>query len=196
MPSRGSKTAVASPVRKRAAFRRAGRTQAQHPQLRTLISIGGWEAGGFSDAALSARSRKRFVASCIAVLRRASRQLRWRRHRLGVSRLRRAAELTARPQDRRNMTLLGARVPPPARCARQAARAGVPAHPPRCRPVACIRRVLTIPRAVFELGHAGRELDFINLMTYDMGTAFSAVASFNAPLREDKADPLDPSFRR
>src|SRR5436190_10520672 len=34
----------------------------QHPRLRTLISIGGWEADGFSDAARSWASRRRFVA--------------------------------------------------------------------------------------------------------------------------------------
>ena len=28
-----------------------------HPRLRTVISIGGWTANGFSDAALTARSR-------------------------------------------------------------------------------------------------------------------------------------------
>ena len=35
----------------------------KHPHLRTIISIGGWTADGFSDAALTARSRKRFVTS-------------------------------------------------------------------------------------------------------------------------------------
>jgi len=40
----------------------------QHPRLRTLISIGGWGANGFSDAALTAASRKRLVASCLALV--------------------------------------------------------------------------------------------------------------------------------
>jgi len=35
----------------------------EHPRLRTLISIGGWEADGFSDAARTRASRSRFVAS-------------------------------------------------------------------------------------------------------------------------------------
>jgi GH18 family chitinase len=38
-----------------------------HPHLRTLISIGGWGAGGFSDAALTEASRKRLVDSCMAL---------------------------------------------------------------------------------------------------------------------------------
>nr|WP_246233406.1 glycosyl hydrolase family 18 protein [Stenotrophomonas bentonitica] len=33
-----------------------------HPQLHSMISIGGWNAGGFSDAALTPESRERFVA--------------------------------------------------------------------------------------------------------------------------------------
>ena len=32
-----------------------------HPHLRTLISIGGWGAGGFSDASLTRESRARSV---------------------------------------------------------------------------------------------------------------------------------------
>ena len=32
-----------------------------HPGLKTVLSIGGWGAGGFSDAALTPRSRSAFV---------------------------------------------------------------------------------------------------------------------------------------
>ena len=38
--------------------------------------------------------------------------------------------------------------------------------------------------------------DFINLMSYDMGTGFSSVSTFNAPLHEVPADPLAPELRR
>ena len=79
----------------------------QHPQLRTLISIGGWEAGGFSDAALSADSRKRFVDSCIALFFEQHRgsfdgvDIDWEFPVYGGP-----PEIAARPQDRHNMTLL------------------------------------------------------------------------------------------
>ncbi|WP_431137757.1 glycosyl hydrolase family 18 protein, partial [Psychroserpens mesophilus] len=38
--------------------------------------------------------------------------------------------------------------------------------------------------------------DFINLMSYDMGTGFSSVSTFNAPLHEVPTDPLAPELRR
>jgi GH18 family chitinase len=42
-----------------------------HPHLKILVSVGGWTwSGGFSDAALTAKSRKRFVASAVDFVRR------------------------------------------------------------------------------------------------------------------------------
>lgn len=52
------------------------------------------------------------------------------------------------------------------------------------------------PALSYELKELGQALDFINLMTYDMGTGFSRVSTFNAPLREVPEDPLDPVQRR
>ncbi|MDX6355260.1 MAG: chitinase, partial [Streptomyces sp.] len=39
--------------------------KAAHPKLQVSISIGGWGAGGFSDAALTDASRKKFVGACL-----------------------------------------------------------------------------------------------------------------------------------
>ena len=50
-----------------APFKELAALKKQHPKLRTIISIGGWEAGGFSDAALTKESRERFVSSCVAM---------------------------------------------------------------------------------------------------------------------------------
>ncbi len=52
------------------------------------------------------------------------------------------------------------------------------------------------PAKSFELGKLARILDFINVMTYDMGTGFSDVATFNAPLHEVDADPLAQPMKR
>jgi chitinase len=46
------------------------------------------------------------------------------------------------------------------------------------------------PARSYELAELAEGPDFINLMTYDMGTSFSAVSSFNAPLNEVAEDPL------
>jgi chitinase len=40
-----------------------------HPKLRVAISVGGWGAGGFSEAAASAQDRERFARSAVVMLR-------------------------------------------------------------------------------------------------------------------------------
>ncbi|MGM3213394.1 glycosyl hydrolase family 18 protein, partial [Klebsiella pneumoniae] len=78
-----------------------------HPHLRTLISIGGWGAGGFSDAALTEGSRKRLVDSCMALVfdRHAGSfdgvDIDWEFPVSGGPK-----ELAHRPQDRANLTRL------------------------------------------------------------------------------------------
>lgn len=170
--------------------------KSRYPHLRTLISIGGWEADGFSDAALTAASRKRFVASCIALFFNAHRgsfdgvDIDWEFPVYGGPK-----HITARPQDRRNMTLLAKEF------RRQLDAVGkergqallVTAALPAGRMQSAGPYD---PARSFELGPLAETLDFINLMTYDMGTAFSAVATFNAPLREVTDDPLSAPLRR
>ncbi|WP_141059542.1 glycoside hydrolase family 18 protein [Stenotrophomonas rhizophila] len=167
-----------------------------HPQLHTLISIGGWNAGGFSDAALTADSRARFVASCVALFFDTHRgsfdgvDIDWEFPVYGGP-----LEITDRPQDRRNMTLL-------VREFRRQLDAAGTADKRRLLLTAALPagRVQTDgpydPARSYALKELGQTLDFINLMSYDMGTGFSAVSTFNAPLREVAEDPLDPAQRR
>ncbi|UNK48574.1 glycoside hydrolase family 18 protein [Lysobacter sp. S4-A87] len=168
----------------------------KHPHLRTLISIGGWEAGGFSDAALTAASRKRFVASCIALFFDQYRgafdgvDIDWEFPVYGGP-----ANITARPQDQRNVTLLAGefrtRLDAVAKARKQQFLLTA------ALPVGRLQSAGPYdPARSFELAQLAGTLDFINLMTYDMGTTFSPVATFNAPLREDRADPLEPGLRR
>ncbi|HEX8778088.1 MAG TPA: glycoside hydrolase family 18 protein [Rhodanobacter sp.] len=42
--------------------------KASHPGLKVMVSVGGWNAGGFSEAASTATSRKRFADSAAALL--------------------------------------------------------------------------------------------------------------------------------
>jgi chitinase len=45
--------------------------RARNPQLKVLVSVGGWTwSKGFSDAALTAESRRRFCESAVAYVRR------------------------------------------------------------------------------------------------------------------------------
>ncbi|MEG2805810.1 glycoside hydrolase family 18 protein [Stenotrophomonas sp.] len=167
-----------------------------HPHLHTLISIGGWNAGGFSDAARTAERRQRLVASCVALFFQQHPgsfdgvDIDWEFPVYGGP-----TDITDRPEDRRNMTLLVQEfrrqldVAGAARAQHLLLTAALPAG-----------RVQTDgpydPARSYEIGALGRVLDFINLMSYDMGTGFSPVSTFNAPLREVPADPLAPAQRR
>lgn len=167
-----------------------------HPHLRTLISIGGWGAGGFSDAALTEASRKRLVDSCMALFfdQYAGSfdgvDIDWEFPVSGGPK-----ELAHRPQDRANMTRLA-----------QAFRVALDARGRRLGQPMLLTAALAAgrlqtdgpydPAASYDLPALANVLDFINLMSYDMGTGFSAVSTFNAPLHELAADPLAPELRR
>jgi chitinase len=167
-----------------------------HPHLRTVISVGGWGAGGFSDAALTPASRRQFASSCLALFFDQYRgsfdgvDLDWEFPVYGGP-----TEITDRPEDRRNMTLLAQEFRRELdrlgrqRDAHYLLTAALPAG-----------RLQTDgpydPAVSFDLRALGRVLDFINLMTYDMGTGFSPVSTFNAPMREVADDPLGQPMRR
>ncbi len=167
-----------------------------HPHLRTLISIGGWGAGGFSDAALTEASRKRLVDSCMALFFEKYAgsfdgvDIDWEFPVSGGPQ-----ELAHRPQDRANMTKL-------AQAFRVAldARGRKRGQPMLLTAALAAGRLQTDgpydPAASYDLPVLAKVFDFINLMSYDMGTGFSAVSTFNAPLHEVPADPLAPELRR
>ncbi|MEU5696015.1 glycosyl hydrolase family 18 protein [Actinosynnema sp. NPDC020468] len=156
------------------------------PSLKALISVGGWGAAGFSDAALTAESRRTFVKSCV------DRFLTdgvfdgvdvdWEFPVYGGP-----AEITDRPEDRANATLLVREF------RRQVGNRLVTAALPT-------GRLQTDgsydPARSFDLAAVARELDFVTLMTYDQGTGFSPVATFDAPLREVREDPMPRADRR
>jgi Chitinase len=77
--------------------------KAKNPQLKILLSIGGWEAEGFSDAASSAASRETFARSVVALLREHSLDgvdLDWEYPGQSV------AHIKSRPEDKQNFTAL------------------------------------------------------------------------------------------
>ncbi|MFJ5259578.1 glycoside hydrolase family 18 protein [Streptomyces sp. NPDC088387] len=171
-------------------FAELAKLKREHPRLRTLISIGGWGAGGFSDAALTPAARRTLVNSCLDLFFSTYRgsfdgvDLDWEFPVYGGP-----TEITDRPEDRRNMTLLT-----------QEFRTSIDKlgerHGKRYEVTAALPagRLQTDgsydPAKSFELGKLARILDFINIMTYDMGTGFSPVSTFNAPMRPVAADPM------
>jgi chitinase len=129
----------------------------QHPHLRILVSVGGWTwSGGFSDAALTAASRARFVASAVAFVKRHDLDgfdVDWEYPGLPGD------GNVHRPEDKQNFTSLMAEL-------RIALDAAVP--PGRPRPL------LTFAAGAFadfiahtEMPKVAAVVDYVNLMTYD-----------------------------
>ncbi|MFI5915212.1 glycoside hydrolase family 18 protein [Dactylosporangium sp. NPDC051541] len=152
--------------------------------LALVLSVGGWGAGGFSDAALTAGSRARFADECVALAADFDGvDLDWEFPVAGGP-----AELTHRPEDRRNATLL-------ARELRD--RLGPDRLLTAALPAGRLQSAGPYdPAESYELAELAALLDFVNLMTYDFGTGFSPVATFNAPFAEVADDPLEPALRR
>jgi chitinase len=77
--------------------------KSQNPQLKIILSVGGWQAEGFSDAALTDSSRHVFADSAARLLREYSLDgidIDWEYPGQGV------AGIKYRPEDKHNFTLL------------------------------------------------------------------------------------------
>lgn len=152
-----------------------------HPDLKLLVSVGGWlGSGGFSDAALTPASRKRFVDSALDFLMHYDLDgldIDWEYP--GQS----GADNKFRPEDGANFTLLLRDLR-----ARFDAQTAVSNRP----------LLLTIAAgaslqflAHTQMGEAARYLDSVNLMAYDYYEPGSkpAPTGNHAPLFPDPADP-------
>jgi chitinase len=175
---------LALPPRAPAHIEALARLKRANPHLRTMLSIGGWGAGGFSDAALTPQSRAAFVDESLELAAGFDGvDLDWEFPVSGGP-----TALTHRPEDRHNATLLARDLRDrlgPARLLTAALPAGRLQSAGRYDPADS-----------YELAAFVDVLDFVNLMTYDFGTGFSPIATFNAPLVEVTDDPLEPDLRR
>lgn len=155
-----------------------------HPHLRVVMSIGGWGADGFSDAARTPPGRAEFADRCVELAADFDGiDLDWEFPVSGGP-----EEVVHRPEDRRNCTLLAQDLRDrlgPDRLLTAALPAG------RLQSAGPYD-----PAESYELAELAGILDFVNLMTYDFGTGFSPIATFNAPLAEVADEPLDPRLRQ
>lgn len=178
-----------------AIFSKLRALRAAHPRLRLLLSIGGWgQAPQYSDAALTAQSRRAFARSCVdSYVARAGFDgidVDWEFPvHGGVPQNRR------RPQDRANITALLEEL------RRQLDVLARTTHR---------RYYLTAatpagrweyggpydPSDSYELARIATYVDWLNVMTYDMSTSFSPVSNFNAPMYADPKDPTPQLQRR
>ncbi|MBP2474930.1 GH18 family chitinase [Crossiella equi] len=161
--------------------------QQRFPHLKVIISVGGWGADGFSDGALTDASRKAFAASCVDLYLKQYKDtfdgidIDWE---FPVS----GGIITKRPEDKRNATLLFQEL------RKQIDAVGVEQGRKlelmAATPVGRFQDDGPYDVAQsFELGEIAKILDFINVMTYDMGTGYSPISMFNAPMRAAAEDP-------
>ncbi len=163
-------------------FNQLRKLKLKFPDLRVLISIGGWDGSGqFSDAALTDASRQNFVSSCLKLYLQDypgifdGFDLDWE---FPVS----GGKQPGRPADRHNFTLLLAEF-----------RKQLDAQGSQDRK----QYLLTMAAPAgdyasnhYELDQIPAYLDWINLMTYDMHGSWDSATNFNAPLYGASGDPI------
>ena len=154
--------------------------KARNPKLKVLVSVGGWTwSGNFSDMALTPQSRKRFIDSAVAFLKRYDLDgldIDWEYP------AQKGMNNTYRPEDRENSTALLAET-----------RAALD----EAGKAAGNRYLLTMATQAAdewlehtEMAKAQAFLDYINLMAYDQfGADSDATTGHHAPLFTSPANP-------
>ncbi|MGB3393518.1 MAG: glycoside hydrolase family 18 protein [Stenotrophomonas sp.] len=150
-----------------------------NPKLQVVLSIGGWGAGNFSEAAATAAARARFIDSSVALMHQFDLDgldIDWEYPTLGD------ADISHSPDDRRNFTVLLEQL-----------RARLDAEGKGQR-----HYLLTIAAAEgrfaagLELPRIAASLDWINLMTYDFHGSLTPTTGHHAGLsRSPLAAPQD-----
>lgn len=154
-------------------FAQLNALKAKNPDLKILLSIGGWGADNFSDAALTDESRERFARSVVDLIERYSldgADLDWEYP--GQP----GPGIKYRPEDKENFTLM-------LKTVRE--------H--------LGDRLLTIASAggVYfehtEMDKLHRYLDFINVMGYDFAGSWSSLTGHHTPLFRSATAPEGPA---
>ena len=146
----------------------------RHPHLKVLVSVGGWKAEGFSDAALTSESRESFARSAVAFLRRHGldgMDLDWEYPGQGV------AGIKFRPEDKENFTRLLQEV--------RAQFDAASAADGRARENHYLLTIASADQEYFahtEMEKLHVHLDWINVMAYDFFNSLTATTGHHAGL--------------
>lgn len=127
--------------------------RADNPSLQIVLSIGGWGAGNFSEAAATDAARARFIDSSVALVHQFDLDgvdIDWEYPGLGE------AEISYSPDDRRNFTVL-----------LEALRARLDSEGGKRHYLLTIAAAEGRAAVGLELPRIAQSLDWINLMTYD-----------------------------
>ncbi|XZG69168.1 glycoside hydrolase family 18 protein [Chitinibacteraceae bacterium HSL-7] len=167
-------------------LRRFGAWRAFNPQLKVMLSIGGWTADGFSDAALTEESRSRFARSAVALMQRLEfdgLDIDWEYPGSDV------AGIKAREADRENFTALLA-------CTRAELDRASPSGARYLLSIAAGAEQSYLDR--INMAEVAEVLDFVNVMTYDFygGWATSAGHHTNLFDGEQTGESADAAIRR
>ncbi|UXY14266.1 glycoside hydrolase family 18 protein [Chitiniphilus purpureus] len=159
-------------------FETLQRLKKKNPNLRTLISVGGWSwSVNFSESAATPESRKRFADSAVAFIRKYGFDgvdIDWEYPVEGGS-----DEMKHRPEDKQNYTHLIAAL-------RKALDAAGKED----------KKYYELTTAVWgndkfikntEMDKVSRDFDFINLMSYDFNGLWNKFSGHLAPFRNDPA---------
>jgi chitinase len=156
----------------------------RNPQLKIILSVGGWQAEGFSDAALTDSSRQVFADSAATLLSEFSLDgidIDWEYPGQGV------AGIKYRPEDKQNFTRL-----------LQVLRETLDARGVAQKRTGANHYLLTIAAAdreyfdYTEMDELPVYLDWINLMSYDFFNSLTATTGHHAGLyRSEHAVPAD-----
>jgi chitinase len=163
----------------------------KHPQLKTLVSVGGWTLSGqFSDVALSDESRVKFARSCVAFMKKYGFDgvdIDWEFPGGGG-----LAGNKSRKEDYANFTLLLAEM------RRQFDAAGKSGEKNDAR-----HYLLTIAApagpekiAALQVAKMAASLDWFNVMCYDFHGGWDKTANFNAPLYDVRGGPAGTYARK
>lgn len=168
-----------------ASLRALQRVRAWNPDLKLLISVGGWGwSNGFSDAALTEQTRERFAASAVDFMKT-----------YGLDGVdidweypgQRGEDNDFRPEDKQNFTLMLRELR-----TRLDARSEADGRSPDDR------YLLTIASGASqtfldhtEMDKAQEYLDFVNIMTYDFHTGSSPIAGHHTNLSASTAEGSD-----
>ena len=187
-------------------FNQLRKLKAAHPNLKILISVGGWTLSKyFSDVALTQASREKFAKSCIDTFIKGNLPTGgWPENAGGPGA---AAGLfdgididweypvccgndgnVNRPEDRHNATLLFQELRKQLDAA--AAGTGQPYLLTAALPAGNVRSI-----GSFELPDVAKTLDWINLLTYDFHGSWDPWTNFNSPFALDPADPTPAEFK-
>ena len=148
-----------------------------NPELKIVLSVGGWGAGGFSNMAMTEEGRRAFAASCLEVVEQNNLDgidIDWE---YPCSPL---AEIDYDPRDKENYTLM-----------LQALRDALGEE-----------RIVSIAVGAGEYFVEGTEMDkvaqivdYVQLMTYDMRSGFTHQSGHHASLGLSKGDTTNTSTR-